>query len=60
MSTKGARNDAMLLAIASSVFVLNGCRAIGDIFKAGMWVGVVIAVLVVAVIGGIAAAFRRG
>jgi hypothetical protein len=50
----------ILLTVAAGLLVTTtGCRAIGDIFKAGMWVGVVVAVLVVGLIGGIIAAFRR-
>ena len=50
----------ILLTVAAGMLVgTTGCRAIGDIFKAGMWVGVVVAVLVVGLIGGIIAAFRR-
>jgi hypothetical protein len=37
----------MLLAVLTAT---AGCRAIEGIFKAGVWVGVVIAVLVVGVI----------
>ena len=59
MITSSTRTN-VLLAVGSGLLLgTTGCRAIGDIFKAGMWVGVVVAVLVVALIGGIAAAFRR-
>ena len=30
--------------------VLPGCQAVGDIFKAGVWSGIIIVVLVVALI----------
>jgi hypothetical protein len=39
------------------VFALTGCQIIGDIFKAGVWVGVI---LVIAVIGIVAWLFSRG
>jgi hypothetical protein len=42
------------LALGSS-----GCRAIGDIFKAGVGVGVVVVIAIVAIVGGIAAMLRR-
>jgi TRAP-type C4-dicarboxylate transport system permease large subunit len=32
------------------IFLLSSCQAIGDIFKAGVWVGVVIVVGVIAII----------
>ena len=38
---------ALLLFITSAT---SGCQAIGDIFKAGVWVGVIIVVVVIAII----------
>lgn len=38
---------AMLLVLMVS---LSGCQIIGDIFKAGVWVGILLVVVVVAVI----------
>ena len=35
-----------------------GCEVIGDIFKAGMWVGVLMVVIVLALVGFIAAKMR--
>jgi uncharacterized membrane protein YkvI len=35
-----------------------GCEVIGDIFKAGVWVGVLMVVLLVALVGFIAAKIR--
>jgi hypothetical protein len=46
-----------LLAVAS--FVLGGCSAIGDIFKAGAWVGIVVTIACIAVIGGVVAIFKK-
>lgn len=40
----------ILYALLLIPFMLTSCQAIGDIFKAGMWVGVIGVVLVVAVI----------
>jgi hypothetical protein len=44
-------------ALVSRVFLivllamtLSGCAVVGGIFKAGMWVGIIIAVLVVALV----------
>jgi hypothetical protein len=46
-----------LFACLVSFFpILAGCQVIGDIFKAGVWVG---AILVILVIGGIAWLFMR-
>jgi TRAP-type C4-dicarboxylate transport system permease large subunit len=33
-----------------STITLTGCELIGDIFKAGVWVGVILVILVIAVI----------
>jgi len=44
---------ALLLVILVSA---SGCAAIAGIFKAGMWVGIILAVVVV---GGIALVFSR-
>jgi hypothetical protein len=37
---------------------LAGCELVGNIFQAGMWVGVVMVVLLVAIVGGIAMKLR--
>ena len=35
-----------------------GCEVIGDIFKAGVWVGVIMVVLLIALVGFVAAKIR--
>ena len=40
----------LLSLVAIALFSLQSCEAIGDIFKAGMWVGVVAVVAVIALI----------
>ncbi len=37
---------------------LAGCELVGDIFKAGMWVGVIAVLLVIAIVGAIAMRIR--
>jgi len=37
---------------------LAGCELAGDIFQAGMWVGVIAVVLVIAIVGAIATRIR--
>ena len=37
---------------------LAGCELAGDIFKAGMWVGVIAVVLVIAMVGVLATKIR--
>jgi hypothetical protein len=39
-----------LITFIFSMFLLSSCEAIGDIFQAGMWVGVVAVVLFVGII----------
>ena len=39
-----------LAFIAFLVTTLSSCQAIGDIFKAGMWTGIIIVVLVIGLI----------
>jgi len=46
-----------LFFIAS--FFLTSCEAIGDIFKAGMWVGVIVVVLIVALVLWLIGKMRR-
>jgi hypothetical protein len=48
-----------ILSTALLAWLLSGCRLVGDIFKAGVWVGVVVVVALVAIIGGAAALVRR-
>jgi len=63
---EGQKNRSIVrtqLASLTSILILGsllpGCRAIGAIFKAGVWVGVLAVVAVVAIIGGVAAMFRK-
>jgi hypothetical protein len=45
------RNNTLLFALlVSIVFTASSCQAIADIFKAGVWVGVLIVVVVIGVI----------
>jgi len=39
--------------------LLSGCEAIGTIFKGGVWVGVVGAVIIIALLGLLVSVFRR-
>ena len=48
--------QSLFLISAFLLATLSGCEAIGDIFKAGVWVGILI---VAAVIGLIAFIFSR-
>lgn len=48
-----------LIALAALLAMSSGCRAVGDIFKAGVWVGVVVIIAVVAIVGGVIRIFMR-
>ena len=41
-----------------STLTLSGCEVVGDIFKAGVWVGALAVILIVAGIGFLAAKMR--
>ena len=58
MSRVGARPAQLILVLLLTLFV-SACQAIGTIFEAGVWVGVIIVVAVVALLGFIAAKMRR-
>jgi hypothetical protein len=57
--TRRAEMNALWLAVLVLLTTtLAGCEAIGTIFKAGVWSGIIAVVLVVLVIGFIAAKIR--
>lgn len=47
-----------LILLGVAIIPLAGCELVGDIFQAGMWVGALFIVLVIAVVGIIAAKLR--
>jgi len=40
------------------ILLFPGCEAIGDIFKAGIWVGVIIVIAILAVVGFLIKIFK--
>jgi hypothetical protein len=50
-----ATSAAVILAASSS---LTGCRAIEGIFKAGVWSGVILLAIIVAIVGGVISLLR--
>jgi hypothetical protein len=48
----------LLLAVVASL-MLAGCELIGNIFEAGVWAGVILVVVVVALVGFVLSKFRR-
>jgi len=53
------RKRPSTLVLAAMFALLPGCRIVGDVFKAGLWVGIVAAVFLVAIVAGIASLIRR-
>jgi hypothetical protein len=47
-----------LLLLLFASMTLAGCEVIGDIFKAGAWVGAFAVILVLAIVGFVAAKLR--
>ena len=48
-----------LLAVLVPALSVSACEAIGTIFEAGIWVGVIMVVVVLAIVGFIASKLRR-
>ena len=42
--------QSLLLACALAMLAIQGCAVVGGIFKAGVWVGVLIVVVIIIVI----------
>jgi hypothetical protein len=40
-------NNGVLILVLLMPFLITGCEVVGDIFKAGMWVGIIGIALVV-------------
>jgi uncharacterized membrane protein YkvI len=47
-----------LILLALATIPLAGCELAGDIFQAGVWVGVIVIVGIIAIVGFIAAKIR--
>jgi len=53
------RTSFLSIAVALALLSLQGCEIVGGIFKAGVWVGIVLVVLVLAGLYWIVAKLRR-
>jgi hypothetical protein len=51
---------ARILPVLLVSLFFAGCQVIADIFQAGVWVGVILVVVVVAIIGFIVSRFSGG
>lgn len=49
----------LLALLVASIFLLPGCAVIESIFKAGVWVGILAVVAVIAIAGGLVAMLRK-
>jgi len=58
MVSQGLVRVLMLVLLVMASMTLAGCEAIGDIFKAGVWVGALFIVIIIAIVGFIAAKIR--
>ena len=62
LTLRARSSAARFLALVALVVVplgLSGCAVIGDIFKAGVWVGVVVVVGLVVLVGGAMTMMKR-
>jgi hypothetical protein len=50
MMTLAARRSALLAALLVVLTFAESCRAVEGIFKAGFWVGIILAVIVVGIV----------
>ncbi|WP_199560999.1 hypothetical protein [Mucilaginibacter hurinus] len=49
-----------LLLITMVMFSLGGCSVVGDIFKAGYYVGIIVVVVVLLLLWWVVSLFRKG
>ncbi len=57
---KTMRNNVTLIMLfLTGSFLLSGCEALGNIFQAGMWVGVIVVVLIIALVLWLIGKMRR-
>jgi hypothetical protein len=48
-----------LVVLLSALLTLSGCEIIGDIFKAGVWVGIILVLVIVIVLVRLFSGGRR-
>lgn len=53
------KNTALSFLLVAMVALLSSCEAIGDIFKAGMWMGIIVVVIVIALVLWLIGKIRR-
>ena len=58
MAAQWLSRFALIVLLVLVSLTSAGCEVIGDIFKAGIWVGMLMVVIVLALVGFIAAKIR--
>jgi hypothetical protein len=58
MSTQWLSRYLMIVLLVLAAVSMTGCEAIAGIFKAGVWTGVVMVVILIALIGFVATKVR--
>jgi hypothetical protein len=59
MKKQSFLNVVYLSLIFVSLTILPGCEFIGDVFKAGVWVGIIVVIAIIAVIAFVIRMFRK-
>ncbi len=44
------KQHRMFFALTAFLIMLSGCSVIGDIFKAGIWIGIIVVIAIIALI----------
>jgi len=53
------KNSLIALLLLSATTTLAGCEMVGEVFKAGMWIGVIVVVAVIALVLWLLRKMRR-
>ncbi len=53
------KNSLIALLLLSVTTTLAGCEMVGEVFKAGMWIGVIVVVAVIALVLWLLRKMRR-
>ncbi len=56
---RSAQSLVLVSTLATLAMTTSGCRVVGDIFKAGVWVGVVVVLVIVGLVAGLARLLAR-
>lgn len=59
LKLKNMKNLLMPFSFLLSLLLLPGCEFIGDVFKTGLWVGIIIVIAIIVIIALIARIFSK-